>query len=207
MTPPGEPRDAWAYRLAIGGVGLALVAFLIGGAIIGASGHAKEMVKEYWTIGAALSGALVGILVPSPRQRRAGKVEAQAAAAATATGANALEEARNFAVATTEALADAHVAQSAAVKRGEAAGKEVVTAAEQAAATRAGAIATSLESAILSMLDLLLLFGVIAGSLWLASEVNATDAALLRTIAAAAAGAILGLLSPSPIKTGPAQRG
>jgi hypothetical protein len=138
---PGEPRDAWAYRLAVGGVGFALVAFLIGGAIVGASGHAKEMVQEYWTIGAALSGALVGILAPSPRQKRA----AAAAAAAPAVPS------------TTEKL--------------------------------------------LSMIDVVILFAVAVASLLLASEFNATDAALLRTIAAAAAGAIVGLLSPSPVKT------
>jgi hypothetical protein len=73
-TPPPAHRtfdDPWVYRLAVGGVGLALVAFLIGAAIVGADGQAKDMFSEYWTIGAALSGALVGIVAPSPTQQRA----------------------------------------------------------------------------------------------------------------------------------------
>ncbi|HEY7960338.1 MAG TPA: hypothetical protein VID29_00315 [Solirubrobacteraceae bacterium] len=189
MQPPGEPRDAWAYRLAICGVGLALVAFLIGGAIIGASGHAKEMVKEYWTIGAALSGALVGILAPSPRQMRTGKVEALAAQAKDRA---ALEAA--------EALAAA----------APGAGGPPAIARERAAAATAAATADPLShlgAALLSIFDVLLMFGIVVACILLAPEVNATDAALLRTIAAAAAGAILGLLAPSPIKTGPGQPG
>src|SRR5271154_2329131 len=63
-------HDPWVYRLAIGGIGAALVAFLVCGGIIGATNHAQAMVKEYWTIGAALSGALVGIIAPSPRQKK-----------------------------------------------------------------------------------------------------------------------------------------
>jgi hypothetical protein len=165
---PGEPRDAWAYRLAIGGVGLALVSFLIGGAIIGASGHAKEMVQEYWTIGAALSGALVGILAPSPRQKRAAAGEGASAGAGAAGGEGA--------------------AAGAGAAGGAGNGKKEKS---------------SPFEKFLSMIDVALLFLVVVGSLLLAPEVNATDAALLRTIAAAAAGAIVGLLAPSPIKTGP----
>lgn len=63
-------RDPYVYRFAVGGISVALVAFLIAGGIVGASGHAKEMVSEYWAIGAALVGALVGILAPSPKEKR-----------------------------------------------------------------------------------------------------------------------------------------
>lgn len=133
--PAGEPRDAWAYRLAVGGVGFGLVAFLIGGAIIGASGHTKEMAQEYWTIGAALSGALVGILAPSPRQKQAAPIQGES----TPSWFNP---------------------------------------------------------------EVFLLIFVVAGSMWLETKVNSADASQLRAIAAAAAGALIGLLTPSPVKTG-----
>jgi hypothetical protein len=64
------PHDLWIYRLAVGGISASLVAFLLAGAIVGASGHAGQMSKEYWAIGAALVGALVGIIAPSPQQKR-----------------------------------------------------------------------------------------------------------------------------------------
>jgi hypothetical protein len=136
-APAGEPRDVGAYRLAVGGVSFALVAFLLGGGLIGAFGHPKEMVQEYWTIGAALSGALVGILVPSPRQK-----------------------------------------QSSPIK---------------AASKKPGWFQP----------EVFLLIAVIAGSMWLETQVNSADAAQLRTLAAAAAGALVGLLAPSPVKTPP----
>lgn len=137
-TPAGGVifHDDWVYRLAVGGVSLALVAFFIGGAIVGASGHVKEMVSEYWMIGAALSGALVGILAPSPRQKR-----------------------------------------EAAVKQHE---SQVATAAAPVAQP-------------------ILLIVTLVVSLWLATDVvGGADAALLRTLAAASAGTLAGLLAPSP---------
>lgn len=146
--PPGQPlvwRDPWVYRLAIGGIGAALVAFLIGGCVIGASGHAKDMVKEYWIIGAALSGALVGIIAPSPRQKKEAALDA----------------------------ADKHD-QSEAPPQEDAKVKA----------------APLLQPALL-----LIALGV---SLWLTSEINAADAAVLRTLASGSAGALVGLLVPSP---------
>jgi hypothetical protein len=71
------PHDVWGYRIAVGGISLGLFAFVLGAAIVGASGHMKELTQEYWTIGAGLSGALVGILVPSPIQRREAKTAAK----------------------------------------------------------------------------------------------------------------------------------
>jgi len=43
-----------------------------------------------------------------------------------------------------------------------------------------------------------LLIAALGATLWLATEVNAADAALLRTLAAGSAGALIGLLVPSP---------
>jgi hypothetical protein len=142
-APLPEVHDPWVYRLAVGGVGAALVAFLICGGVIGASGHAAHMVKEYWTIGAGLSGALVGIIAPSPRQKKAS-------------------------------------ASKIAKADGE------VTSAEKA------------QIGLASTLQPVLLIVALGLSLWLASEMDAADAAVLRTLAAASAGALAGLLVPSP---------
>lgn len=136
-------HDPWVYRLAIGGIGAALVAFLICGGIIGATNHAGAMVKEYWTIGAALSGALVGIIAPSPRQKK--------------------ESAHSLA-----------------------ASDNVITKTEKAGISLA---------AIYQPLLLLVALGV---SLWLTSELDASNAAVVRTLAAGSAGALVGLLVPSP---------
>jgi hypothetical protein len=60
-----QKRDQSAYALAIVGVGAALVFTIVGASTIAALGHGVP--KELWAIGGALSGALVGILVPAPR--------------------------------------------------------------------------------------------------------------------------------------------
>src|SRR5579872_3930503 len=60
-----EAQDPIVYRMAVGGIGVALIAFLIGGAVIAANG--KPVPSEYWTAGSGLSGALIGILAPSPK--------------------------------------------------------------------------------------------------------------------------------------------
>jgi Na+/melibiose symporter-like transporter len=63
---PAQPADRWASRIAIGAVGLGLVAFLIGAALIAAGG--KPVPTQYWSTGSAISGALIGILAPTPRK-------------------------------------------------------------------------------------------------------------------------------------------
>jgi Na+/melibiose symporter-like transporter len=71
MNNPQDPaaapdkEDPFAYRLAVGTIGLALVAFLIGAAIIAAGG--KPVPTQYWTTGSSISGALLGILAPTPK--------------------------------------------------------------------------------------------------------------------------------------------
>lgn len=61
-----QPADRWAVRIAIGAVGLGLVAFLIGAALIAAGG--KPVPTQYWSTGSAISGALIGILAPTPER-------------------------------------------------------------------------------------------------------------------------------------------
>jgi len=140
-------HDPQVYRLAVGGISLALVAFLIGGAIVGASGHAKEMVSEYWTIGAALVGALVGIIAPSPKEKR-------------------VEQRADF-------QHDDNPKTSA----------------------------TSPRVFFAPFYQPLGLICGLALSLWLASEVDAASAAVLRTLAAGSAGGLLGLLVPNPSRS------
>jgi hypothetical protein len=97
------------YTFAILGVGAALVVTLIGASTIAALGH--QVPKELWAIGGALSGALVGILVPSPRLASGG--EATPAAAAYTTHNAAVEAARGKA---------AEIEKSAGVEPEQAAG-------------------------------------------------------------------------------------
>jgi hypothetical protein len=61
--PPGE--DPIAYRIAVGALGAALVAFLIGAAVIAAGG--KPVPTQYWASGSGIAGAIIGILAPSPK--------------------------------------------------------------------------------------------------------------------------------------------
>ncbi len=70
-------EDPIAYRIAVGMVGAALVAFLIGAAVIAAGG--KPVPTQYWTAGSAIAGALLGILAPTPQ--RSSKPQAAAPAA------------------------------------------------------------------------------------------------------------------------------
>lgn len=63
-TPPVVIEDVWGYRIAVAGVGAALVAFLIGAAIIAAGGN--PVPTQYWSVGSGLAGGLLGILAPSP---------------------------------------------------------------------------------------------------------------------------------------------
>ena len=65
--PQTPPDDRFAYRIAVGSVGVALVAFLIGAAIIAAGG--KPVPTQYWSTGSAIAGALLGILAPTPTRQ------------------------------------------------------------------------------------------------------------------------------------------
>lgn len=64
VLPSDGPHDAWAYRIAVASVGLALVAFLIGVSVVLASG--KMVPQQLWDAGSAIAGALLGNLVPEP---------------------------------------------------------------------------------------------------------------------------------------------
>jgi hypothetical protein len=63
-TAPVVMEDVWGYRIAVAGVGAALVAFLIGAALIAAGGN--PVPTQYWSVGSGLAGGLLGILAPTP---------------------------------------------------------------------------------------------------------------------------------------------
>jgi Na+/melibiose symporter-like transporter len=67
QTEPSPQReDPIAYRIAVGTLGLAVVAFLIGAAVIAAGG--KPVPTQYWSSGGAIAGAIIGILAPTPNR-------------------------------------------------------------------------------------------------------------------------------------------
>jgi hypothetical protein len=66
-APPAPPEDKYAYRIAIGALGAALVAFLFGAAWIASGG--KPVPTQYWSTGSAIAGAIMGILAPTPVPR------------------------------------------------------------------------------------------------------------------------------------------
>jgi hypothetical protein len=164
--------DMGGYRIAVGGVALGLVMFLVGAAVIRATGH--DVPVEYWSSGSAISGALFGILAPTPRTK-----------ATTAT--NAAARAEQHAKAAVRALALAP-AQPAFV---------AVAAAHEAAATANAAAAKAAPklTGIFPVVVLAIVFGV---ALWAGIEYNQTA---FQSLAAAAGGALLGLLAPSPSTT------
>jgi len=69
--------DKSEYRWAIVAIGAALVALFIAAGLIGAFGHTVP--TQLWAAGGALSGALVGVLVPAPKSKK----NAEAAGAST----------------------------------------------------------------------------------------------------------------------------
>lgn len=155
-TRDPESHDPWVHRLAVAGVSGALIAFLLAGAIIGAAGEARTMGGEYWTLGAALAGALVGIIAPSPRQKR------EEANATAPQGLGVQESHKN-----------------------------------EHCCTRCW-------NAFRPMIQPLLLLCTLVLSLWIAPQLagHAADAAVLHTLAAGAAGGLLGLLVPNTARQG-----
>jgi hypothetical protein len=61
----GPREDPVAYRIAVGALGVALVAFLVGAAVIAAGG--KPVPTQFWASGSGIAGAIIGILAPNPK--------------------------------------------------------------------------------------------------------------------------------------------
>ncbi len=80
-----SPENRSGYSLAVVSVGAALVVLFAGAGVIAAVGH--EVPKELWSAAAALSGALVGILIPPPKTKKDAQSSATVAAAITHSAA------------------------------------------------------------------------------------------------------------------------
>jgi hypothetical protein len=164
--------DKQGYRIAVAGVGLGLVAFIFGAAIILKTGH--HVSREYWTAGSAISGALLGLLAPSPKATKSGKAAAASHSAA---------------------LAEAHLKAASALEGVGAAPMTVAVAEAHAAAAKASTEATQTGRPLTGAVAAGVLLVVFAVSLWAGIDHNLTQ---LQALAAAAGGALIGLIAPSP---------
>jgi hypothetical protein len=166
--------DKQAYRIAVAGVGLGLVAFIFGAAIILKTGH--HVSKEYWTAGSAVSGVLLGLLAPNPKATKRGKADVASHAAALA---EVHEQAR---------LALQGQAEETGVQLGAATTAHAAAASANAEAAAAKAPLTGAVAA--GVLALIFIVSLIVGI-----EDNLTQ---FQSLAAAAGGALIGLIAPSP---------
>jgi hypothetical protein len=173
--------DDAGYRIAVGGVGLALVASAIAAGLGFVAGH--DPPQAFWTIVSGLSGGLLGLLAPTPTPK-SGDVAAAHKTAAQASGQAAV----------------AHL--QAAAQVGLAPGDQA--AAAESAATAATASAASYAQAVraektnwLAFALLLVLFVIFELVLLFVPPAKDVSSQLLE-LASAAAGAAIGLLGPSP---------
>jgi uncharacterized integral membrane protein len=175
--------DVGGYRIAIGGLSLGLVAFLIGAA--GALAAGATIPAEYWTIGSAVSGALLGILAPTPEtpKHRRATIAAAAAKRAELHG-HAAREASDSADNTTDL--SAKKALESAVK------------AHNSAATRSEEVAAESAGQFTAITPMVLLFLVFAFSVFFGIIEKST---VLQSLAAASGAGLVGLIVPPPSKS------
>lgn len=83
--------DRKGYRYALIGLAVAEAVFLIGVSVIVAVGH--DVPKEMWTVGTALGGGLLGVLVPRPQATSGAKPFAEAITVHNAASLAALQAA------------------------------------------------------------------------------------------------------------------
>jgi hypothetical protein len=184
-------RSEWGYRLAVMGVGLALVAFAIASGVILASGH--DPTQAFWTVVTGLAGALVGILAPTPSVAKAGPAGPDAIHAHVAAAAAARQVAQARSTQAAQAAAVNDVAAAAAASRD--ADLAASAADGHAAKAKPGRVPLSLSVAVLLAIaiacELMLLF-------FHPEHLTPDLSKQLQAFAAAAAGAAIGLLAPSP---------
>jgi hypothetical protein len=186
----GLLRDEGGYRIAVAGVGLALIAFAISAGVTFATGH--QPTSEFWTIASGLSGALVGILAPTPSAAKAGPAGAHVVQAHEEAAAAASQRA---AVSRTEAEQAAAQNNSAAAA---AASREADLAA-QIADTHAKAAKPGRPFSLSVGVLLVIAAGCYAMVLFFHPEhLTPALSKQLQTFAAAALGGAIGMLVPSP---------
>jgi hypothetical protein len=138
-------QRAQPYSLVILGVAAALIVLFTGAAVILAVGHTVP--TEYWAAASGLSGALVGILAPSPKERAKDAAARRAGHAAAAKAA--AEQPPHVADTTQATLLLVETAPTVLLLRSEAerASKEAEGAAEQYQEEHAHARHTVLKAA------------------------------------------------------------
>jgi hypothetical protein len=198
--------DTVGYRIAVAGVSLALVAFAASAGVILANGH--DPTQSFWTLASGLSGALIGILAPAPSGTPGSLIgtlaptttgSARRAATRDAIQAHT-EMAETARQAAKEKLAEAGRAIAANDVASANTARELAEQAMQTADHHAKAAAT-LRTAPWSIAIPLLLLIAAACELVLfvrPSGLTPDLAKQLQAFAAAAAGAAIGLLAPSP---------
>jgi hypothetical protein len=185
-------------NLVVVSLGVALAVFFAGVTAAIAAGQMPSTAA--WAAGSAVSGALIGLLVPAPRTRKGHLVAAEAA--------EALQEKANMEVADHVAQAEAAAGDTAVEHTAKA--EVAQTAAEYAAseviahkAAAAGIAGTTLASVLLLIVFfvLLILAVVLATgtieppSAFIESQKNITTAVI--ALASASGSALIGILAPS----------
>lgn len=185
-------------NIVAGGLGLGLVAFFICTAAAIAAGGTPP--TALWAVGAAVSGALAGLLVPSPNHEA--RHEA-AVAALDAIAASAREEAareRNAA----DGLPGNPDAAATHEARAREAGQKADSATAQATAHRAAAAEPGLKVWPLAIIFVVLLVLAVVLSAGAIVPPPAFDESLkgvttaVLALASAAGSAIIGIYAPSP---------
>lgn len=172
------------------GLGAALVVFLAGVTAAVAAGQSPP--TALWAAGGAISGGLLGLLVPTP-----GTQAAHAKTAAALTAVADTMDARAVAAANP---ADAAAARAAATEvTAEAAGHSVA-AAETGVAART-LVFLALFFVLLLALAIVLAGGAITPPTSFVESLKGITTAIV-ALASAAGTAIIGILAPSPAKGG-----
>lgn len=188
-------QNARGYEIAVGGVGLALVAFAIAAAVILGNGH--DPTQPFWTIASGLAGALIGILAPSPGETKAGA----AGGAAVATHVEAATAAKDSAQAYRAAAAQAQGANDPAGAAAAARNADLAAQSATAHATDAKSVGAARWSVSVGLLLLVFVACEVVVLFTHAPYWAADVGKQLQTLAAAAAGGAIGLLAPSPAKS------
>jgi len=184
-------RDKVGYHIAVGGVGLALVAFAISAGVTFATGH--QPTQDFWTIASGLAGALVGILAPTPSAAKAGPAGAHAVQAHEEAAAAASQRAAMSRTKAEQAAAQNNPAAAAAASREADLAAQIAETHAQAA--KPGGLPVSASVLVL----LLIAAGCLSMLLFFHPEHLTHELAKqLQAFAAAAAGGAIGMLVPSP---------
>jgi lysophospholipase L1-like esterase len=196
-----EPTRWNTTNLVVLGLGAALIVFFAGATAAVAAGATTP--TALWAAGSAVSGALIGLLVPGPRVKKSHQAAAQLAERKADEASKTVDE-HSFAAAGAEgAVAAAHTAKAEAAKaieeRERSAASEHNDAAAAAPETTAAAIALGLVFLLSLALAVVLATGTFSPPHELIESLKGVITAIV-ALAAASGSALIGLLAPSSSK-------